>query len=724
MATEGGVVRSRRLQPHAALVLVASLALAAAGVVAGFVVVLPSAATTTYTPAPLRQRMELAAGWRFHRADVPGAQNPRFNDSGWATVSVPHTWNAQDGQDGGGDYHRGVGWYRRHLMPGANFAGKRLWLQFAGVDSVADVWVNGKYLGQHRGGYSRFRFDATAALQVGQDNVVAVKVSNAPVADVAPLSADYTFFGGIYRGVTLWGTDQLSVSMLDLGGPGIYVRQRALDARSATVDVIAYIANNTPYARPIVAHVVVTDAHAGVVVQASAPRIVEAGATSTVVQTVKINKPRVWQGRADPYLYRANVEVRDPATGQVTDEVTERFGLRTVSVDPGRGLFLNGSHLAVHGVSRHQDRPGKGWAISDGDQMADFDIMDEMGVNALRTAHYQQDQRVYNLADERGYLVWTEIPLVNSITDSAAFRSNAEQQLRELIRQNYNHPSIVFWGIGNEQGADDPATNALLDGLARVVAEEDPDRLSAYAHNGPVGSGLTGHAEVTGVNRYGGWYYGSCTDLGGYLDQAHATTPTRPLAISEYGAGGSIAQHEANPARPVPGSDWHPEEYQALFHEEYWTQIQARPYLWGAFVWNMFDFAADQRGEGDAHGRNDKGLVTYDRATRKDAFYWYKANWTSTPFVYLTSRRWTDRVDPTTTVKVYGTADTVLLRINGVTVGKPQTSSNHIYTWSGVSLMPGANTIDVVGVKGDTTFTDTVVWDLRLVPGSAGRLGH
>jgi beta-galactosidase len=455
---------------------------------------------------------------------------------------------------------------------------------------------------------------------------------------------------------------------------------------------------------------VITDATGTIVADATtAPQSVAANAGFQTVQTVTIANPRRWQGKADPYLYAANVEIR--SGGIVTDVVTEPLGLRSFSVDANTGFVLNGQHVSLKGVNRHQDRLDKGWAISDAEHTQDFDLMDEMGVNALRTAHYQQDQKVYNLADQRGYVVWAEIPLVNSITDSQAFRDNAAQQLRELIKQNYNHPSIVFWGIGNEQRTSDTPTNALLDTLAGIVNTEDPDRLSTYAHNGSITSSLNNHTEVNGYNRYHGWYYGVATDLAGFLDNLHSTQPTRKISLSEYGAGASIVQHQENPPKPVPDSDFHPEEYQALFHEAHWAQISARPYLWGTFVWNMFDFAADQRSEGDTHGRNDKGLVTYDRATRKDAFWFYRAVWTNTPFVYLTSRRFTTRTTASTTVKVYANADSVTLRVNGATVST-KTSSNHIYTWPNTMLRPGPNLIEVSGVRTGVTYTDSATWTL------------
>jgi beta-galactosidase len=665
----------------------------------------PAPPWATRAAGATRTQVDLNSGWRFRRDDRPEAQSVAFDDAAWTPVSVPHTWNAIDGQDGGADYHRGAGWYRRHYTPPPDWAGKRLLLQFDGANTVTDVWVNGTHLGQHRGGYARFRFDATAAFTPGADNVVAVRVSNAFDPDVAPLDADYTFFGGLYRNVALLVTDPLAIDALDHGGPGVYVRQRRITPAAARIDVTVSVRNSSTRPRDMVVRAVVGDDDTGTVVRAVQP-----GKARRLVQPLDIPMPRLWQGRADPHLYSATVEVRDAVTGAVTDAVTVRFGLRTVSVKPDHGLFLNGRHLAVHGVSRHQDRLGKGWALADADTVQDFDLMDEMGVNALRTAHYQQEQKVYDLADERGYLVWTEVPLVNRVTDNPAFTANAEGQMRELIRQNFNHPSITFWGIGNEQDVDDPATNRLLGTLAGVVTAEDPDRFSTYAHASAVVDGqLTTHAYLTGYNRYYGWYYGIFDQLGAFLDAAHSKRPDVCIALSEYGAGGSVIQYEANPSRPEPAGAWHPEQYQALLHEQYWAQIRTREYLWGSFVWNMFDFAVDRRDEGDTPGRNDKGLVTYDRSTRKDAFYFYKAQWTSTPFVHITGGHWTERTDPVVPVKVYGTADTVTLTVNGVQVGPSVQLADHAYTWPQVALAPGVNTIEVTA----GTYTDTVRWTLR-----------
>jgi beta-galactosidase len=685
------------------------LMLAAAGIVA-----FPApASAAVYTPPSLRQRIDLNTGWKFLRADAAGAQAPGFDDSAWATVTIPHTWNAADGANGGNNYYRGAGWYRRHYTVPASLAGKMLFLQFAGANQVTDVWVNGTYLGQHKGGYARFRFGATAALRVGQDNVIAVKVNNAHDAGVPPLSADFTFAGGIYRNVSLWAVDPLQVRMLDFAGPGVYLRQRSVTAASATVDVTTKLFNNNTAGRSVAVRTVVTDATGTVVAdQTVAPRTVAAASGVDLTQTITIANPRRWDGLADPYLYRANVEIIDAGAGRVTDVVTEPLGLRSFSADANSGFTLNGHHLDLHGVNLHQDRAGAGWAVSDANHTEDLNLIKEIGATTIRMAHYQHDQKDYSLADELGFVVWAEIPLVNAVTNSAAFTANAEQQLRELIRQNYNHPAIVFWGIGNEQRVDDAPTNALLTRLAGVVDTEDPDRLSTYA-SCCVGdtSAVTGHAETAGYNEYFGWYNGSYTELGGWADALHAAVPGRRIALSEYGAGANVTQHQLNPPKPSPGGQWHPEEYQALFHEASWKQLQARPYIWGTFVWNMFDFASDGRNEGAQPGINDKGLVTRDRSVRKDAFYWYKANWAATPTLYITSRRWTQRSDAATEIKVYSNAGSVSATLNGVALGA-RTSTDHIFRWTGVTLRPGANTVTVTATINGSPQTDTVTWTL------------
>ncbi|MFG2673485.1 glycoside hydrolase family 2 TIM barrel-domain containing protein [Streptomyces sp. NPDC048445] len=682
-----------------------------AALASGGVAAASSAAVQSYTPPARRVRLGLNSGWLFHKGDVTGAEGPGFDDSAWDSLSVPHTWNAQDGADGG-SYYWGVGWYRKRVTVPENLSGMMLFLQFAGVNQVADVWVDGVHLGTHKGGYARFRFGVTEAFTPGESGVLAVKVTNAPNPDIAPLGADYTFQGGIYRNVSLHAIDRLAVRMLDYSGPGVYLRQRSVTSSSATVDVKATLFNNNSTGRSVVVRAVVTHANGTVVADRStAPQTLKANSGMDVVQTLTIANPRRWNGLADPYLYRAHVEIRDAASDTVMDVVTEPLGLRSFSLDAADGFRLNGNHLNLHGVNLHQDRADVGWAVTDADHEQDFALIKEIGATAVRMAHYQHDQKDYDLADAAGVVVWAEIPLVDAITDSAAFTASTQTQLRELIRQNYNHPSIVFWGIGNEQRSDNAPTNKLLDQLASLVESEDAERISTYANNLGNDAGVAGHAETTAYNKYFGWYGGSYNDLGGWADSLHKDLPERSFAVSEFGAGANPDQHALNPSAPSSGGSFHPEEYQALLHEASWKQLVGRPFVWGSFVWNMFDFASDGRNEGSRPGINDKGLVTRDRKIRKDAFYWYKANWSAVPTLHITSRRWTSRTDAATELKVYSNASEVTAVLNGASLGK-RSSADRIFKWTGVKLRSGANTVTVTASIDGATHTDSVTWNL------------
>ncbi|WP_249051832.1 carbohydrate-binding protein [Cellulomonas fimi] len=507
--------------------------------------------------------------------------------------------------------------------------------------------------------------------------------------------------------------------MLDFGGPGVYLRQRDVSASSATVDVTTKLWNNNDDARTLAVRTVVTRPDGGVVVeQTSGTSTLAAGEGTEVVQIIAIARPRLWNGVADPYLYDANVEVIDRATGRVVDVVTEPLGLRTVAVDADEGFSLNGARLPLRGVNLHQDRAEIGWAQSNADHVEDFDIIGEMGANAVRMAHYQHDQKDYELADERGFVVYAELPFINDYTDTPAFEQNVRQQLTEMIRQNYNHPSIVFWGIGNEQRVDDARTNELLAGLSDLADAEDPDRITTYAScclsdSSPV----TEHAETSSYNKYFGWYGSPDREsFGQWADKLRAAEPDKAIGISEYGAGANTRQHALDPLKPETTGRWHPEEYQAQFHERVWKDIEARPFIWGSFVWNMFDFASDRRSEGDQPGINDKGLVTRDRQVRKDAYYFYKASWASTPTLHITSERWADRTDPLTDLKVYSNATSVSATLNGRPLGS-RASGDKIFRWDDVTLDPGQNVVTVAATIGGVRRTDSVTWTLGTRPG-------
>jgi beta-galactosidase len=668
-----------------------------------------------YNP-PSSHRIDalLNDSWAFHLGDVAGAQSNNFNDSAWTPVSIPHTWNNLDGQDGGNNYYRGIGWYRRHLpMFRLSYISYEYFLKFDAANLVADVYVNGTFVGEHQGGFSAFVFDVTSFIKIGDDNIIAVKVNNAFNADIPPLQADFTFFGGLYRNVHLLATDKLHVSPLDYGSPGVYLKQTNVSSNSADLQITTKVRNDGANSQHAIVKSAVVDAAGKIVASLTTTQTVAAATTVNVIQGTTISSPHLWNGRADPYLYKAFIQVSDSGTN--ADLVEQPLGFRYFSVDPNTGFHLNGKYLDLHGVSFHQDRLNKGWAISDGDQEEDIGMIMEIGATVVRLSHYQHPQKTYDLCDKNGLVAWSEIPLIDNITDSVNFSNSASQQLVEMIRQNYNHPSICFWGIYNEillKKGPDP--RPLVQALNRLAKAEDTTRPTTSASccvddNDPI----NWYVDVPSFNRYFGWYWGDYNDFGLYIDRTHSFT-NLPAGISEYGAGASLTQHLDNPPKPVNPNDAgvpHYEEYQDLLHEATWQQMQSRPYLWIKAVWNMFDFASDSRVESTAPGRNDKGLVTYDRQTRKDAFYWYKANWTTNAFVYITSRRFSPRgpAGAKVPVKVYANCNSVQLLFNGVLEGT-LASTNHIYGWSGLALASGSNTVVAIGTMGSRSCTDSVVW--------------
>jgi beta-galactosidase len=669
-----------------------------------------------YTP-PANERVDviLDPGWRFIRQDVTGAQNSNYNDSAWSVINLPHTWNNLDGQDGGNNYYRGIGWYRSHYTVDASYAGRRFFLKFDGAFYVTDVYLNGNYLGEHQGGFAAFVFDATPYLNVGADNVIAVKVSNASNTNIPPLSADFTFFGGLYRDAHLLVTDPVQISPLDYGSPGVYLKTTSVSSDFANLQVTTVVSNSTATAQTVTVRAVVTDAATNIVTTLTNVVTLPAASVSNVVASTVIANPHLWNGLADPYLYQAFIEIYNGTN--VADVVSQPLGFRWFSVDPTNGFFLNGQHYDLHGVNMHQDWLNCGWALTNAQRRTNFMFLKEIGATVVRLSHYQHHEETYQLADQNGIVLWSEIPWINSITASPAFYTNAIQQLVELIRQRYNHPAVVFWGLYNEIPSTSQTAD-LVSQLAQVAAQEDPTRLSTAAANTSDNASTTLYSQVIAFNKYYGWYGGVMTDFGPWADNFHATYPARMVGVSEYGAGSSIYQHSENPvAEPANAGPYHPEEYQNLFHECYWQAMKARPFLWGKFIWNMFDFGVDSRNEGDTPGRNDKGLVTYDRQVRKDAFYWYKANWTTNPMVYITGHTFTNRLTNAITAKVYANCDSVELFLNGASRGAT-TSTNCIFTWP-LMLQSGTNTVQAIGAKGSTNATDSLIWMVPILPPNA-----
>jgi hypothetical protein len=655
--------------------------------------------------AAVRTSTALDGPWRFERADVAGAEAERFDHGRWSTVTLPHTYNAVDGEAGGA-YYRGPAWYRLVLDRAATPAGRRRFLEFDAAALAADVWVNGRHAGRHEGGYARFRFDVSALLRPGR-NTLAVRVDNGTLPTVAPLGGDFTVFGGLYRRVRLVETAAAHIDLLDHGGPGVRVEPVEVSPASARLDVAVRLRNDLPSPQRLALRVTLRDARGRVVLRSVQAVPVPAQATETAAASLQVKRPRLWSGVHDPYLYRLTAEVLH--RGAVVDEVSLPVGIRSVALDPERGFLLNGKPYALHGVNYfHPGRPGRGLAVGDAEVDEDLRILRELGVTGLRLVHFQHPQRVYERADELGFVLWTEIPLNAKLDESDAFRANLAQQVRELIRQNHHHPAVAFWGLGNEVYRSDETIRALLADLHTQARREDPTRLTAYAHCcAPDDHPMALQADLTGYNRYWGWYDGELTDIGPWADALRARLPRRAFGLGEYGAGASVLQQQEPPQRPQPAGRWHPEQYQALFHEAYWAQIAARPWLAGSFVWLAFDHASAGRNEGDRPGLNDKGLVTYDRKMSKDAYHFYRAHWSRDPMVHIASPRLTPRPAGPTAIKVYTNAQRVTLRVNGVVLGS-EYPANRIAVWREVPLPPGRNEIVV---HTDAGASDTVVWE-------------
>ena len=535
-----------------------------------------------------------------------------------------------------------------------------------------------------------------------------MRVDNSANPHIAPLGGDFTVFGGLYRGVSLIRTPIVHVDALDHGGPGVYATTVSMASGKATVRVTTRVRNDGPLIGKARVTTRIVDAEGAVVAQASWAGALRDGATTPVEQTLTIDKARGWNGRKDPYLYAVATEVS--GGGDEVDAVKVPLGLRTIRIDPDKGFFLNDQHLAVHGVNLHLDRPGVGLAVSDDNIAEDFGLMEAMGVTGLRLVHFQHPAKAYDLADRDGLVVWTEIPFNAKVGYEPEFLANLKQQLQELIRQNYNHPSVVIWGLGNEVYAADEATNQALAALQSLAKAEDPSRPTVYAHCCASDTDrLTTHTDVIGYNRYYGWYPDKGETIGAWADEVHRKAPARAMMISEYGAGASIL-HQQDPAlRPETTAGFHPEHYQALYHEKNWRDLRDRPFIWATFVWVGFDFASDGRNEGDRPGINDKGLVSHDRRTPKDAYYWYQANWANDPMVYVTHRRQALRTTPRVDIKIYSNLSEATLTVNGAAIGA-MSVKDHIAIWPDVVLSPGVNRIAVQAGTGADARSDAVEW--------------
>jgi len=637
-----------------------------------------------------RVRTTINDRWRYAPGAIEGAAATDFDDSAWQLINLPHTWNATDAFDKTTPYRRGIGWYRKSLVINPDLRGKRLFLYIEGANQVADVFVNGTHAGQHIGGYTAFVFEITDSVQFDRPNIVAVRVDNSHNPDIPPLNADFTFYGGIYRDVWLLATSQVHIAVTDYASPGVFIRTEP----RGTVHIAGTIANQSDQPAHVNVISSVIDAEGRLLTSITSDVRVSVGASSSFDQTTSpIAHPHLWSP-ASPYLYRVRTEVRDG--NELVDVSENPLGFRSFSVDAQSGLTLNGQPLRLFGTNRHQDYAGLGNALSDDQHRRDVRLIKETGFNFLRLAHYPQAPAVLEEADRTGLVIWEEIPIVNRITTSAAFAENSERMLVEMIRQHFNHPSIFFWGYMNEVmlRKADPLPERyyeILSDLARRLDKrahaEDPTRRTVMAlSQGELtdDKGLGDIPDILGMNLYFGWYYGKFEDLGEFVDRMHRQRPSRPLMISEYGAGTDERIHALNPGRFDFSS-----EYGQEFHLASFPQIESRPFLLGSAVWNQFDFGSPSR-QDTKYGINTKGLFFYDR-TPKDSSFYYQAALLTKPMLTI-AREWHEHAgDRHQPIRVYTNQPQVELFVNGKSAGS-QSVRNRIARWQ-VELSPGKNRI-------------------------------
>lgn len=646
-------------------------------------------------------------GWQFKKAEV----FPKNVGGEWEKVTIPHTWNAEDMQVKKNIFYAGVAYYQKKYTPEASLSDKRVFLRFEGVASTAEIYINNTFAGRHNGGYSAFAIEATKLLKYGEENTILVKVDNAPNPEVIPINHTlFGVYGGIYRPVNLIVTEKVNIAVTDHASPGIYISQDNVTKKSADVSVKIKLENKNLDARNVRINTTIYETDGRVKAKQETPVTVLPQGRQFFTQNFAIKNPHLWQGLEDPYLYKVVTQIT--ADNQIIDEVVQPLGLRHFELIAEDGMYLNGKKVPMYGVCRHQDWWKLGSALTNEQHDTDLAIIKEIGATTIRFAHYQQSEYIYAKCDSIGFIIWAEIPFVNRVSTQEA--DNAKQQLVELIRQNYNHPSIYVWGLHNEVYTPYDYTVALTTDLNDLAKSEDPYRytVSVNGHNKvDQASNLT--ADIQGINHYFGWYGGVISDVEKWVTGMEENFPGYKVIFSEYGAEANIHQQEE-----VVGdhgryfSQFYPETFSTKFHEIQWGVIAKHPYILASYVWNTFDFATPVNTQGGVEARNMKGLVTFDRKTKKDPFYWYKANWSKEPVVYITQRRAVKRENQTTPVTVYSNRGLPKLFVNGVEITDYEMGTTDVhYIFKNIKLKEGENIIEAKATKDGTTYEDKIVWD-------------
>lgn len=629
----------------------------------------------------------------------------------WEKVEIPHTWNAQDMQTRYNDFYEGVGYYRKEYFCPDSLKGKRVFLRFEGVGTCAEVYVNNQLVGTHKGGYSAFVIEIGTALKSGENNEIVVKADNKSRPDVIPVNhVLFGVYGGIYRPVWLVVTEKSNITVTDNASSGVYIKQKNVSKRSADVTVTVKVDNASLHPVPLILENLIYTQEGKLITSGRQSLSLTSQGTQTYASAFRLNKPHLWQGRQNPYLYK--VVSRLVQEGKVIDEVVQPLGIRKYEMVAGKGFFLNGEKYPMYGVCRHQDWWGLGSALKNEHHDFDLEQIMEVGATTVRFAHYQQSEYLYSRCDSLGLILWAEIPFVNRVTGEEA--ENAKNQLRELIRQNYNHPSIYVWGLHNEVYSPHEYTAQLTADLHDLAKTEDPDRytvsVNGYGHmNHPVNL----NADIQAMNRYFGWYEKKIKDIDTWIEDLEKEYPSQKFILSEYGADANINHQTELLGESLKWwEQYYPETFQTKVHEYHWSVIAKHPYIVASYLWNSFDFATPMANRGGIVARNMKGLMTFDRKTRKDSYYWYKANWSKEPVVHLTQRRNIDRERKETSVTVYSNIGTPKVYLNGKELQGIRKGYTEVhYVFDHVSLDNGKNILKAVAVKNGEEYMDEIEWN-------------
>lgn len=652
------------------------------------------------------------SGWSFKKA--PAEKELAINapkwDKGWSEVEIPHTWNAKDMQVQANSFYEGAAYYKKQYFFPTELKDKRVFLRFEGVGSCAEVFVNGMLATSHKGGYSAFACEISPLLKAGEENEIIVKADNKSRPDVIPVNHNlFGVYGGIYRPVWLVVTEPYNISVTDCASPGVYITQKNVSKKQADVKVKVKLDNGTLQPAPVTLQNTIYDQEGKQVATHSQSFELSAQGEQAYESSFTIKKPTLWQGRENPYLYK--VVSRLIKDGQVIDEMVQPLGLRKYEIVAGKGFYLNGEKYPMYGVTRHQDWWGLGSALKNENHDFDLATIMDVGATTVRFAHYQQSDYLYSRCDSLGLIIWAEIPFVNRVTGQEA--ENCRNQLREMIRQSFNHPSIYVWGLHNEVYQPHQYTKELTQSLHDLAKTEDPDRYTVSVN----GYGHMEHpvnlvADIQGMNRYFGWYEKKIQDIKPWVENLEKEYPHQKLMLTEYGADANL-NHQTEYLGDALNwtKEFYPETFATKTHEYQWSVIAAHPYIIASYLWNTFDFCAPMWVRGGVPARNMKGLVTFDRKIKKDSYFWYKANWSKEPVLYLTQRRNWDREKKETSVTVYSNIGTPKVYLNGKELTGIREGYTPVhYIIDNITLDMGKNIVKTVVVKDGKTYEDEIEW--------------